>query len=215
MVGGTGQAFGAAGSWASQNDLWSPKYVAGNTYLVRYQDGRPVYFKPNAAYKEYAPWQGGGNSGGGGSWWTGEAPAATPSSGATINVTSSIEPTEKYSGNTIQKMVNQLRADASSDLSYAQKAFTFPGVSRSTGTQSAAMPGLLSGQNAAQSSGEDFRLNAKAANAAQLLKGEYAKGQDILSGANNAVTKELSQYQYDTGLNQGLISYLMQLLQQV
>lgn len=97
-------------------------------------------------------------------------------------ISTSIQPQGIYEPWMTQYATNQLRADAlaGADPFYAQKAFDRPGVSRSAGTLSAAMPGIARSHAAARQIGAGVPLSDAIANYGNVLGGEIEREQEAL-----------------------------------
>jgi hypothetical protein len=102
-----------------------------------------------------------------------------PGSGP-IQVQTTITPTSLYSPTQTQHAVNQAFADNVPDANAAMKPFDRPGVSRSAGTQAAALPGMAQDMSQAMEARASIPMQDAIANQQHLMAGEVAREQQGL-----------------------------------
>lgn len=128
----------------------------------------------------------------------------------TSNITTGIQPRPLYDPTQTQHAINQhvAQAQRTGNLRYQMKGFDRPGVTRSAGTMSAAMPAYSAARMQAMLAGPQQQFGDDMANAQFMHQGQMAQGQDALGQAGNLLQLQNQQ------MNQRnqVLPFIMQLL---
>jgi hypothetical protein len=125
--------------------------------------------------------------------------------GGTAQINPSINPQAIYSPEMTKHAVNQAVAANTPDLRSAMKMFDRPGLSRSAGTVSAAMPFVAEQALAGRQAASEIPLRDEIANQRHLLSGEVAREGEV-QGLYDLLNRlnSLNQRNYLSDLNRNL-----------
>jgi hypothetical protein len=128
------------------------------------------------------------------------------------NITTPMAPQDIYSPQQTNAAANNAFNNSLTSMRYAQKQFDRPGVSRSAGTEYAAMPQVAGGVSTGQDNAASQRLSDYADNTNNQLGYQQMQGNWNNQNSNllNSLLHINNQYQLSSNNNQ--ISNLQQLL---
>lgn len=183
-----GLSFGTPRNWSQGGrQMYDPQYVRPllqESGTPRFSTGKPYMGSSARGFDGQRPGAGVGvpSTMGGARPFSGALNAVPAGSFDSGQITTSIQPQPIYEPWMTQYATSQLQADQlrSADPFYAQKAFDRPGVSRSAGTLSAAMPGIARARAASRAIGAGVPMADAIANAGNVLGGQLEREQEAL-----------------------------------